>query len=85
LRQTTAQSESQRHAHAAAFRPDCETCDARFNDAFLHSGFLRPGVPLRQGLSEIEVAMDIVTVVALIVSILLLGYLTFSLLYPEKF
>ena len=29
--------------------------------------------------------MDIVTVVALIVSILLLGYLTFSLLYPEKF
>ena len=29
--------------------------------------------------------MDIVTVVALIVSILLLGYLTFSLLCPEKF
>ena len=29
--------------------------------------------------------MDLVTVVALIVSILLLGYLTFSLLYPEKF
>jgi K+-transporting ATPase KdpF subunit len=85
LRQNAAQSESQRHANVAAFRPDCETCDARFNDAFLHSGFLRPGVPLRQGLSEIEVAMDIVTVVALIVSILLLGYLTFSLLYPEKF
>lgn len=29
--------------------------------------------------------MDLVTFIALIVSILLLGYLTFSLLYPEKF
>ena len=29
--------------------------------------------------------MDLITVIALIVSILLLGYLTFSLLYPEKF
>ena len=28
---------------------------------------------------------DIVTVVALILSILLLGYLTFTLLFPEKF
>jgi K+-transporting ATPase KdpF subunit len=29
--------------------------------------------------------MDLITVVALIFSILLLGYLTVSLLYPEKF
>ncbi|MGO9437520.1 MAG: K(+)-transporting ATPase subunit F [Terracidiphilus sp.] len=29
--------------------------------------------------------MDLITVVALIVSILLLAYLTISLLYPEKF
>jgi K+-transporting ATPase KdpF subunit len=29
--------------------------------------------------------MDLITAVALIFSILLLGYLTVSLLYPEKF
>jgi K+-transporting ATPase KdpF subunit len=29
--------------------------------------------------------MDLVTLVALVLSILLLGYLTVSLLYPEKF
>jgi K+-transporting ATPase KdpF subunit len=29
--------------------------------------------------------MDLVSAVALILSILLLGYLTLSLLYPEKF
>ena len=29
--------------------------------------------------------MDLITLVALVVSILLLGYLTVSLLYPEKF
>lgn len=29
--------------------------------------------------------IDFVTVIALILSILLLGYLTFTLLYPEKF
>ena len=29
--------------------------------------------------------MDVITAVALIFSILLLGYLTVSLLYPEKF
>jgi K+-transporting ATPase KdpF subunit len=34
---------------------------------------------------EIEVAMDLVAIVALILSILLLGYLTVSLLFPEKF
>jgi K+-transporting ATPase KdpF subunit len=29
--------------------------------------------------------MDLITVVALILSVLLLGYLTISLLFPEKF
>jgi K+-transporting ATPase KdpF subunit len=29
--------------------------------------------------------MDLITVVALILSVLLLGYLVVSLLYPEKF
>jgi K+-transporting ATPase KdpF subunit len=29
--------------------------------------------------------MDIITVVALILSVLLLGYLTLTLLFPEKF
>lgn len=29
--------------------------------------------------------MDLVTAIALLLSILLLGYLTVSLLYPEKF
>ena len=80
-----ASPKSNRHARVAAVGPDCETHDARFIDAFLHSGFLRPGVSLRQGMPEVEVTMDIITVVALIVSVLLLGYLTFSLLYPEKF
>lgn len=29
--------------------------------------------------------IDVMTVVALILSVLLLGYLAFTLLYPEKF
>jgi K+-transporting ATPase KdpF subunit len=29
--------------------------------------------------------MDLITAAALVLSILLLGYLTFSLLFPEKF
>ena len=29
--------------------------------------------------------IDVVTAVALIISVLLLGYLTITLLYPEKF
>jgi K+-transporting ATPase KdpF subunit len=29
--------------------------------------------------------MDLITAVALVLSVLLLGYLTISLLYPEKF
>jgi K+-transporting ATPase KdpF subunit len=66
-------------------RMDSEICDAGFDNAFLHSGFLWRCVSLRQGLSEVEVAMDLITVVALALSVLLLGYLAYSLLYPEKF
>ena len=62
-----------------------ESCDARFDDVVFHRCFFRPGVSLRQGVPEVEVAMDLITAVALILSILLLGYLTVSLLYPEKF
>lgn len=29
--------------------------------------------------------MDLITLIALVLSFVLLGYLTFSLLYPEKF
>jgi K+-transporting ATPase KdpF subunit len=32
-----------------------------------------------------QMQIDIVTVVALILSVLLLGYLTLTLLFPEKF
>ena len=59
--------------------------NARSRDAVLHSGFLRGGVSLRKGMPEIEVAMDLIAIVALILSIFLLGYLTVSLLFPEKF
>jgi K+-transporting ATPase KdpF subunit len=62
---------------------------ARFNDVALHRSFLRPGVSLRQGLPEVEVApqmqIDFITAVALILSVFLLAYLTVTLLYPEKF
>ena len=67
---------------------DCENCDARFDDAVIYGDFLCPGVSLRQGLSEVEVTpmhMDVITVVALILSFLLLGYLVLTLLFPEKF
>jgi K+-transporting ATPase KdpF subunit len=65
-----------------------ETCNARSDDAFVHDRFLCPGVSLRQGLPEVEVALmhiDVITVIALILSILLLGYLALTLLFPEKF
>jgi K+-transporting ATPase KdpF subunit len=65
---------------------DCEICDAGCNDVVLHGNFLWPGVSIRQSMPEVEVGkMDVITVVALVLSILLLGYLTVSLLYPEKF
>jgi K+-transporting ATPase KdpF subunit len=61
-------------------------CDARCDDVVLHGGLLCLGVPVRQGMPEVEVRkMDVITVVALVLSVLLLGYLTVSLLYPEKF
>ena len=62
-----------------------ESSNARSSDAVFHGGFLRGGVSLRKSMPEIEVAMDLVAIVALILSILLLGYLTVSLLFPEKF
>jgi K+-transporting ATPase KdpF subunit len=65
-----------------------EAFDARCNDVAVHCCFLRPGVSLRQGLPEVEVAamqIDIMTAIALLLSALLLGYLTLTLLFPEKF
>jgi K+-transporting ATPase KdpF subunit len=62
--------------------------DAGFNDVAVHWNFLRPGVSLRQGLPEVEVdamPMDVITVIALLLSVLLLAYLILTLLFPEKF
>jgi K+-transporting ATPase KdpF subunit len=59
--------------------------NARSRDAVFHSDFLRGGFSLRKSMPEIEVAMDLIAIVALILSIFLLGYLTVSLLFPEKF
>jgi K+-transporting ATPase KdpF subunit len=63
---------------------DCETCDARFDNVVLHGSLLRPGVSLRQGMPEVEVAMDLFTAIALFLSVLLFAHLIFSLLFPEK-
>jgi K+-transporting ATPase KdpF subunit len=63
-------------------------CNAGFNDVAFYDSLLRPGVSLRQGLPEVEVAlmhMDVITVIALILSVLLLAYLALTLLFPEKF
>jgi K+-transporting ATPase KdpF subunit len=63
-----------------------DTCNARCDHAILHGRFLRGWFPLRESLPEAEVKqMDLITAVALVLSILLLGYLVVSLLYPEKF
>jgi K+-transporting ATPase KdpF subunit len=63
-----------------------EFVDAGCVDAVVHRGFLRCGVSLRQGLPEVEVnPMHFVSAIALILSILLLVYLTLALLFPEKF
>jgi K+-transporting ATPase KdpF subunit len=62
--------------------------NARPDHAFVYNRLFRPGVSLRQGLPEVEVTpmqIDVITVIALILSVLLLGYLTLTLLYPEKF
>jgi K+-transporting ATPase KdpF subunit len=64
------------------------SCNARFDDAFVYGNFLRPGVSLRQSMQEVEVApmhFDVITAIALILSVLLLGYLVLTLLFPEKF
>jgi K+-transporting ATPase KdpF subunit len=72
--------------NACAFRPiETEVSNARSHDVDFHGGFLRRGVSLRQSLPEVEVAMDLITAIALVFSVLLLVYLTISLLYPEKF
>jgi K+-transporting ATPase KdpF subunit len=67
---------------------NCEKNDARFGHAFIHGCVLRPCVSLRQGLPEAEVIpmhFDVMTAIALILSVLLLGYLALTLLFPEKF
>jgi K+-transporting ATPase KdpF subunit len=69
---------------AASLCADCEIHDARSDNALLHGTFLRLGFSLRKSLPEIEVDMDLFTVIALILSILLLAHLIFSLLFPEK-
>jgi K+-transporting ATPase KdpF subunit len=60
---------------------------ARCVDVALHRHFLRRGVSLRQGVPEVEVAMqmDWISATGLILSILLMVYLTVALLFPEKF
>jgi K+-transporting ATPase KdpF subunit len=67
---------------------NCEIRDARFGDVAVHGSFLRFGVSIRHGMPEVEVVpmqIDIYTAVALVLSVLLLGYLTLTLLFPEKF
>jgi K+-transporting ATPase KdpF subunit len=67
---------------------NCEKNDARFSHAFIHGCVLRPCVSIRQGLPEAEVTpmhFDVITAIALILSVLLLGYLAITLLFPEKF
>jgi K+-transporting ATPase KdpF subunit len=53
----------------------------------VHRSFLRRGVSLRQGVPEVEVAVHIewISAIALVLSVLLLAYLTLTLLFPEKF
>jgi K+-transporting ATPase KdpF subunit len=73
-------------AHCRAWNG--ETCNARSDDVFIHGCLFRPGVSLRQGLPEVEVTamhIDFITAVALILSVLLLGYLALTLLFPERF
>jgi K+-transporting ATPase KdpF subunit len=67
---------------------NCENENAGSSDVGLHRYLLRRGVSIRQGVPEVEVVsmhIDLVTAVALILSVLLLGYLALTLLFPEKF
>ncbi|WP_420236339.1 potassium-transporting ATPase subunit F [Telmatobacter bradus] len=69
----------------ACLRQNGETGDARRSHAAVHGCIFRSGVFLRQGLPEAEVDMDVISLVAIVLSVLLLGYLTLTLLFPEKF
>jgi hypothetical protein len=69
---------------AAPFRADCETHDARHDNAVFYGCFLRRGFSLCKSLPEVEVGMDLFTAIALILSIILLAHLILSLLFPEK-
>jgi K+-transporting ATPase KdpF subunit len=65
-----------------------EIRDAGHSHAAVYRRFLRRGVSLRQGLPEAEVnrkLMHLIALIGLILSILLLVYLTITLLFPEKF
>jgi K+-transporting ATPase KdpF subunit len=65
-----------------------EIHDAGCPHGGVHRRVFRGGVSLRQGLPEAEVVqmhMDWITWTGLILSVLLLVYLTVSLLFPEKF
>jgi K+-transporting ATPase KdpF subunit len=68
--------------------PANEARDAGRSDDSLHGDFLCRGVSLRKSVPEAEVArmhIDLIAAIALALSILLLGYLVASLLFPEKF
>jgi K+-transporting ATPase KdpF subunit len=74
--------------HRASSGRNWETLHAGCTDVAVHRSFLRRGVSLRQGLPEVEVAlmhMDWISATGLILSILLMVYLTVALLFPEKF
>jgi K+-transporting ATPase KdpF subunit len=58
---------------------------ARRSHAFLYRRVFRRGLSVCEGVPEVEVAMDLITAIALFLSVLLLIYLTASLLFPEKF
>jgi F subunit of K+-transporting ATPase (Potass_KdpF) len=64
-----------------------EICNAGRSYVVVHGRIFHCGLPLRQSLPEIEVIPmhRIMDLVGLIISILLLAYLTITMLYPEKF
>jgi K+-transporting ATPase KdpF subunit len=64
-----------------------ENSDARCDHAVLHRHLFRRRVPLRQSLSKAEVVAmhQVMDWIGLVISILLLAYLTLAMLYPEKF
>jgi K+-transporting ATPase KdpF subunit len=55
-------------------------------DAGVYGSLFLVGFQLRFGLPEVEVGkMGLVTAVALILAVLLMGYLAATLLFPERF